>query len=421
MNPNLPVTTVPFSAKQRKAICWWNMPHTKHCDAIICDGAVRSGKTTALSLGFVFWAAASFHAQDFAFCGKTKSALRRNLLLPLTALLKNAGFYVNDRVSSGYVEIGIGGRCNRFWYFGGKDEGSAALIQGMTLAGVLFDEVVLMPRSFVEQALARCSVPGSRLWFSCNPAQPSHWFYQEWICKAAEKHAYYLHFTMEDNASLTPAVRRRYQRLYSGVFYDRYVRGLWTAAEGLVYPMFSVREHVAEPPEHFARYVISCDYGTMNPTSLGLWGFAAKRWYRIAESYYDARKNGLPRTDEEHYAALERLAGERQIEQVIVDPSAASFIACIRKHGKYRVVPARNDVLSGIRRTADALRSREILFSPACTDTIREFSLYVWDSQAARDCPLKTNDHAMDDIRYFVATVLDRPEQDAFYVAAVKH
>lgn len=420
MNPTLPIIPVPFSPKQRKAINWWNDPHTQHLDAVICDGAVRSGKTTALSLGFVLWATVSFHQQNFAICGKTKTSLRRNLILPLLSLLKAVGFHISENFSSGYIEIALGSRYNRFYTFGGKDESSASLIQGMTLAGVLFDEVALMPRSFVEQALARCSVPHSKFWFCCNPAQPSHWFYQEWILKARDKHSLYLHFTMQDNASLTPAIRRRYERLYSGVFYDRYVKGIWTAAQGLIYPMFSPAVHLADPPDHAERFVISCDYGTINPASFGLWAFSGGKWYRIAESYYDAGKNGLPRTDEEHYAALLALAGDHPIEQVIVDPSAASFIACIRRHGKFTVVPAKNDVLSGIRRTADALRNREILFSPECADTIREFSLYVWDDHAARDCPVKMNDHAMDDIRYFVMNVLDRTKQDSFFVAAVR-
>lgn len=158
MNPTLPIFPVPFSPKQRKAINWWNDPHTQHLDAVICDGAVRSGKTTALSLGFVLWATVSFHQQNFAICGKTKTSLRRNLILPLLSLLKAVGFHISENFSSGYIEIALGSRYNRFYTFGGKDESSASLIQGMTLAGVLFDEVALMPRSFVEQALARCSM-----------------------------------------------------------------------------------------------------------------------------------------------------------------------------------------------------------------------------------------------------------------------
>lgn len=420
MTPAVPLLTAPFSPKQRKVLSWWHAPATKELDAVICDGAVRSGKTTALALGFFLWAAVCFHQHDFALCGKTKTALRRNLLMPLLPQLQALGFCVEDKPARGYLTLSFGAHSNRFYCFGGKDEGAASLIQGMTLAGVLLDEVALMPRSFVEQALARCSVPNSKLWFSCNPDQPSHWFYREWILKASEKHALYLHFTMRDNAALTPAIRKRYERLYSGAFYDRYVKGIWTAAQGLVYPMFQPKLHIAAPDAVPERYVISCDYGTMNPASFGLWGLCRGCWYRIAESYYDARKAGLPKTDEEHYAALEALAGEYPIEQIVVDPSAASFIACIRRHGRFHVVPAKNDVLYGIRRTADALRNGEIKIGAGCADALREFSLYSWDEKSQRDAPRKEHDHAMDDIRYFVATVVDQPREDAFFVASVR-
>ncbi|MBR5405537.1 MAG: PBSX family phage terminase large subunit [Oscillospiraceae bacterium] len=405
---------VPFSAKQRAAMSWWYHPKTRRLDAVICDGAVRSGKTTALSLGFVLWASCRFQGQSFALCGRTVTAVRRNLVRPLTALLSPLGFDITEKVSRNYLDIRFQGHENRFYLFGGKDEASAPLIQGITLAGVLLDEVALMPRSFVEQALARCSVAGAKLWFSCNPDKPSHWFYREWILQAAQKHALYLHFTMDDNPSLSPSVRARYERLYTGAFYDRYVRGIWAAANGLCYPMFDEKLHVAEPPCEPERYAVSCDYGTMNPCSFGLWGLCRGCWYRIAEDYYDARRSGLPRTDEEHYRTLCSLAGDRPIDTVVVDPSAASFIACIRRHGKFRVVPAKNDVLAGIHRTADALRSGEIKIAPCCTDAIREFSLYQWDARAQHDAPLKENDHAMDDIRYFVTTVADAPRGGCF-------
>lgn len=411
---------VPFSPKQLQVLSWWRDPNTRDLDAIICDGAVRSGKTTALSLGFVIWASVCFDGCSFALCGKTVTSLRRNLIVPLTGQLRLLGFDVTERVSRSFLEIRFSGHSNRFYLFGGKDEASASLIQGITLAGVLLDEVALMPRSFVEQALARCSVPGSKLWFSCNPASPAHWFFREWICKRREKHALYLHFTMRDNASLTPAIRARYERLYTGAFYDRYVLGKWTAAQGLIYPMFSEKLHTGEPPAAPERYAVSCDYGTLNPTSMGLWGLCRGCWYRIAESYYDGRKTGLPRTDEEHYAALRTLIAGRPVEAVIVDPSAASFIACIRKHGEYRAIPAKNDVLSGIRRVADAIRGGEILISPQCSDTLREFTLYAWDGSAQKDVPVKENDHAMDDIRYFVSTWLDGETEEPFFVASVK-
>lgn len=395
------------------------MPGTRNLDAIICDGAVRSGKTTALSLGFVFWASARFSGRCFAICGKTATAVQRNIIRPLSAQLTALGFRVEEKVSKSYLDIRLGAHTNRFYWFGGRDESSAALIQGMTLAGVLLDEVALMPRSFVEQALARCSVPGSKMWFSCNPDNPAHWFYREWILQAGKKRALYLHFTMADNLSLSPDIRRRYERLYTGTFYDRFVRGIWAVPHGLVYQGFDPALHVAEPDGTPERFVISCDYGTRNPTSLGLWGYYRGCWYRLRESYYDARKTGISRTDEEHYAALCTLAGGLPIDRVVADPSAASFIECIRRHGKYRVTAAGNDVLSGIHKVADALRSGNIKIAPCCADALREFGLYAWDESAARDKPLKENDHAMDDIRYFVATVLcARP--DPFFAVSVK-
>ena len=346
------------------------------------------------------------------------TSLRRNIITPILPVLRRLGFDCREKLSQHLVEIEYSGRRNRFYLFGGKDESSAALIQGMTLGGVLLDEVALMPRSFVEQALARCSLDGSKLWFNCNPDTPLHWFYEEWIKKSEEKNCLYLHFTMDDNPSLTPAIKRRYESLYSGAFYDRFVLGKWVAAQGLVYPFFSRSVHVAEPAGIPSRYFISCDYGTVNPSSFGLWGEYGGRWYRLSEYYFDSRREGEQRTDEEHYAALEQLAGDLNIEAVIADPSAASFLECIRRHGRFRAVPAKNDVIDGIRRVSDALKERRILFSQSCTDCLREFSIYRWDNTAARDAPRKEYDHAMDDVRYFVSTVLAH-EEDGFFALAM--
>lgn len=307
---------------------------------------------------------------------------------------------------------------NRFYLFGGKDEGSAALIQGMTLAGVLLDEVTLMPRSFVEQALARCSLEGSKLWFNCNPEHPMHWFHEEWIKKKEEKNCLYLHFTMRDNPSLTQSIIRRYERLYSGAFYERFVLGKWVAAQGCVYPMFSFEKHVSDPPFDPSEFYVSCDYGTVNPSSFGLWGRCGKRWYRIGEYYFDSRTQGRQKTDSEHYEALCELAGERKIKAVIVDPSAASFIECIRRDGRFSVIPAKNDVIDGIRRVSDCLKDGTLMFSPECRDTIREFGLYRWEENSAKDSVRKENDHAMDDIRYFVSTVMNDGGDDGFFAVA---
>ena len=398
-----------FSPKQRLSICWWAKPDLRGYDAVICDGAVRSGKTLSMSIGFVFWAMASFRNGSFAMCGKTITSLERNVIQPLVPILREGGFEVRELLSKRRIDVTAFGHTCRFYLFGGKDEGSASLIQGMTLCGVLFDEVALMPRSFVEQAIARCSEARAKLWFNCNPEHPYHWFYREWICKREEKRALYLHFTMEDNPSLSEAVKERYRRMYGGIFYDRFILGKWTVSEGLVYPMFSRAQFVVEEvPAVCSRYVISCDYGTVNPTSMGLWGECDGIWYRIREYYYAARREGISRTDEEHYAGLETLAGGLPIECVVVDPSAASFIACIAAHGKFRVCKAKNDVLSGIRLVSDVLTQGKLRFHSSCSDILREFTQYCWNEQSSGDVPRKEHDHAMDDMRYFVTTAMHR-------------
>lgn len=409
----------PFSQKQLQALCWWcrGSPHENR-SAVICDGAVRSGKTLCLGISFISWAFYRFQNQSFALCGKTIRSLRRNLVVPLLPILKENGFDCTLRLSENLLEVSIDGRVNRFYLFGGKDESSSALIQGMTLAGVLFDEVALMPRSFVEQALARCSVEGSTFWFNCNPEHPQHWFYREWILNAERKNALYLHFKMEDNPSLSKRMLERYKGLYSGTFYRRFVLGEWIAAEGLVYPFMTAERFCPVPDGEYERYVISCDYGTVNPSSFGLWGQKSGCWYRLREYYYDSRREGMQRTDEEHYTGLRRLAGGKKIDCVVADPSAASFMAVIRQHGKFRVLAAKNDVLDGIRQVAAALKGGKIRVCDTCADAIREFSLYRWSTDLTRDAPVKENDHAMDDIRYFTATILQQDAGECFAVAA---
>lgn len=399
-----------ISEKQRKILAF---PYSDY-DALICDGAVRSGKTSIMTVAFVDWAMRRFSGQRFGVCGRTVDSCTKNIILPYLAMR-----YAQDRYSITWrradktLEVRRGAVCNVFEVFGGKDESSFALIQGRTLAGVLLDEVVLMPRSFVEQALTRCSVDGAKLWFSCNPGSPQHWFYTDWIRRCRERNALYLHFEMADNPGLSPKTLARYQAMFSGVFYDRYVRGLWVLAEGLVYPMFGEACLTDERPES-GEYYISCDYGTLNPFSAGLWCWDGKTATRVAEYYYSGRESQANRTDEEYYAELERLAGERPVRGVIVDPSAASFIEVIRRHRRFPVRKAKNDVLPGILTTARYLQSGVIRIHRDCDAARREFGLYRWDEKAAEDRPVKENDHAMDDIRYFAYTVLrekaDRPK-----------
>ena len=225
-----------ISAKQKKILAY---PYSKY-DALICDGAVRSGKTSIMMWAYVRWAMENFSGQRFGVCGRTVDSCTKNIIVPFTAMsLAKERYIVRWRRGDKVMEVRRGAVTNYFEVFGGKDEASYTLIQGRTLAGVLLDEVVLMPRSFVEQALARCSVDGARLWFSCNPGSPHHWFYQEWIKRSRERNALYLHFEMTDNPGLSKRTLERYENMYAGIFYDRYVRGLWVAAEGFVYKDFA--------------------------------------------------------------------------------------------------------------------------------------------------------------------------------------
>ena len=411
-----------FSKKQLRVLTWWceGSPDCNN-NSIICDGAVRSGKTLCMSISFVMWAFYRFNESSFAICSKTIRSVRRNVIVPLIPVMREMGFDVKEKYSENYVDFWINKRHNRFYLFGGKDESSAALIQGMTLSGIFLDEVALMPRSFVEQALARCSVDGSKFFFNCNPEYPQHWFRQEWILKQQEKKVLYIHFKMEDNPSLSKEVLERYKGLYSGPFYQRFVEGKWIAASGTVYPFMSDDKEFCNVPDQKAeKYIISCDYGTVNPSSFGLWGLIDGVWYRLKEYYYDSRAAGFQKTDEEHYSGLCELAGDKTIEKVIVDPSAASFIQTIRRHGKFIVCPADNRVIDGIRCVSTALRSCKIKICNTCKDSMREFGLYRWDNSGVKDCPIKENDHAMDDIRYFVTSVIENSDDGFFALVAYR-
>ena len=409
-----------FSEKQRTVLTWW-MPgsvwHEK--EAIVCDGAVRSGKTLAMGLGFFLWAMTCFDGKRFGVCGKTISSLRRNVLSEILPRLEALGAKWKEKRTENLVTVTFGGHRNQFYIFGGRDESSASLIQGITFAGVLMDEVALMPRSFVEQACARCSVTGSRLWFNCNPAGPGHWFYKTWILEAEQRNCLRLHFTMEDNPSLSEGIRQRYQKLYTGVFYRRFILGQWAQAEGRVYDFFEPDMVQPVPEGPMEQWYVSCDYGTVNPTSMGLWGRKGGVWYRTKEFYFSSREKMRQMTDEEYGEALRKLVGTRKLTAVIVDPSAASFIEVLRRKG-FSVIKAENDVLSGIRLTSDALKEGRVVICEGCNDCIREMDEYVWDlGSEAKDRVKKEHDHAMDDMRYFVSTVLKR-QSNGFVACTVE-
>ena len=420
---------MPLSDKQKQIL---RFPYTRY-DALICDGAVRSGKTSIMSLSFFLWAMGNFNNCSFAFCGKSVGAVERNIVTPLLSIVYlRENFEIKYNRGAHTIVARRGDRENRFYIFGGRDESSASLIQGLTAAGALLDEVALMPRSFVEQTLARCSVPGAKIWFNCNPEGPRHWFYQTWILQADKMRVLHLHFTLDDNPGLTEETKAQYRNRYRGTFYERYILGRWVLAEGLIYPNFSEEQHgyrgALDPAiKRRALRYIAIDYGTHNPTVFLDVYLDGDQVYIDREYYYDSRADEnadqihpqLP--DIKHYEALvdfiegetyEMMQGQYKVTRVkrpvdiIIDPSASSFIAQIEMDGRYSVQQADNSVLDGIRNVATLLVSGKMHISlERCPSAVSEFYEYRWDEKAKEDKPVKEFDHAMDALRYWVRTI----------------
>lgn len=399
-----------FSKKQLQILAF---PKSNY-DALICDGSIRAGKTSVMSVGFIIDSMQRFNHQSFGICSKTIGTAERNIVLPLLAMSFMKKRYRMSYKTREKIIIFDGKHENTFFLFGGKDAASYQLIQGITLAGVLLDEVALMPRSFVDQAIARCSVSGSKLWFNCNPEGQLHWFNQEWIMEAKSKNALHLHFTMDDNPSLSPEIRKRYENMYTGIFYDRYIKGLWVSAEGVIYAdMFdSERNIISEEDIKKLSFEpgcwISCDYGIQNATVYLKWKkvVGKKIYVCVDEWYYSGRESKRQKTVSSLVKGLKEFVGKDTVKYVIIDPSAAALEVELQQQG-FRTLDADNDVINGIANTGKLLEDGYILISEKCKNTLDEFDLYVWDEKAANageDVPIKENDHCMDALRYFVNT-----------------
>lgn len=404
----------PFSEKQKKVLTWWckDSP-VREKEGIIADGAIRSGKTLCMSLSFVIWAMSTFNMQNLGMAGKTIGSFRRNVLFWLKLMLKSRGYQVSDHRSDNMIVISKGDVTNFFYIFGGKDERSQDLIQGITLAGMFFDEVALMPESFVNQATGRCSVSGSKFWFNCNPDSPSHWFKTNWIDDIEKKKLIYLHFTMDDNLSLTKEIKDRYKAMYSGVFYSRYILGLWVIAEGLVYGMFNEERNVFHGECEYsgqASYYLSIDYGTMNPFAVGLMELQdSGRVRMLREGHYSGREKKVTLDNEAYYQIIKDVAGDFPITSIVIDPSAAAMKATIQKYGEYTCTDGNNDVINGIQEVTKYLNLGMLQIHDSCIETKKEFGAYAWDDKAVgEDRVIKENDHHMDLIRYFIYTVARR-------------
>lgn len=366
----------------------------------IKQGATRSGKTY-MDYFVIPKRIRSVKGKEglIVLLGNTKGTLQRNIIEPLQNIW---GTDLVSSIRNDNTAFLFGEKC---FCLGADKINQVDRLRGASIKYCYGDEVVTWHKDVFDMLKSRLDKPYSKFDGTCNPDSPFHWFK---TFLDSDVDIYNQQYCIDDNPFLDPLFVENLKKEYEGtVYYDRYILGRWTIAEGLIYPMFNKEFHVKKTePRPYQKYYVSADYGTQNPMSMGLWGLSNGKWYRIREYYYNGRKAGYQKTDEEYYNALVDLVGSHNISAVIIDPSAASFIACIKRHGRFRVTKANNDVSNGIRNVATQLKSGKILINDCCKDTIKEFQVYSWDSKSKEDKPIKENDHAMDDIRYFVNTVI---------------
>lgn len=404
-----------FSRKQRMLFNWW-MPGSpvENADGIIADGSIRSGKTYPMAQSFIEWAMSNFVLQNFIMAGKTISSFKRNVITWLLPSLRANGYIVEELRKDNLFVVSGYGRSNTFYMFGGKDEQSQDLIQGVTAAGAYFDEVALMPESFVNQSTGRCSVEGAKFWFNCNPGAPTHWFKKDWIDRHKEKNLLHLHFMMPDNPSLSGQTIERYSKLYTGVFYQRFILGKWVTAEGAIFDMwtddnvidYEVPQYEIEKADRY----IAVDYGTQNAMVfldvLDLYDEIIV----LREYYYSGRDRGVQKTDSQYGDDFDEFIKDCDIRQVVIDPSASSFIAELKNRG-HRIKEADNEVVPGIRLLSTLIGNKILKVHRDCEKLIEEIQSYTWDTKSTdrgMEKPVKKDDHGPDALRYFAKTVVKR-------------
>ncbi len=416
-----------FSRKQLQLLTWWMEGSSKNkYNGIIVEGAVRSGKTQVGAFSFVNWVMNSFDGQGFAMCGKTVGSIRRNLITPLKDVLFARGYKVIDRQGSNSLIISNGKNKNTFYLFGGRDERSQDLIQGITLAGVFLDEVALMPESFVNQALARCSVENSKHWFNCNPEGPKHWFKLNYVDVAKEKNYIHMHFTLEDNMSLSEETKQKYYNMFKGVFYQRYILGKWVQASGVIYDCFNEQEHVYDNEEVLPikcregdlPAIYGSDFGTQNP-QVYLRAFKVRKendpipYLFVDDEYYYSGREKLQQMEPRQYVeAFHRFNDERKYSFIAIDPSATPLIAAHRNAGD-SVRQAKNDVNEGISKVSTLISTGHLLINQRCKNLISELGMYSWDPKKVDkgdEAPIKEYDHCCDALRYIVNTCFSQYE-----------
>ncbi len=402
---------------------WW-MPESgvSDADGIILDGSIRAGKSLPESVSYIDWGMATYSGENLGMAGKTMGALRRNVIGPLKRVLPGRGYKVHDFRSAEEprLEISKGRKTNYFYLFGGNNEKSQDPVLGFTGGGFYFDQVELMPKSFVETAEGRCSLDGSKLWYNCNPQGCNHWVYLEYLQKLVEKRLLHLHFLMSDNLSLSQRTIERYERRWpkGSVFYRRNISGLWVAAEGRVYSFFDPEPGhgfvVDTIPEHFTQFLVGLDYGIANPFSAALWGLSGGVWYALQDFSWDSKKQQKQKTNPEYIEDLARLCywnGKAvQPTKLLIPPEEPGFQreAKQSRHWQlYNVRDADNAIMPGIEDLTTLLASGHLKIWKKCEETIYGINELLWDEKKqaqGQDMYIKGGsgapDHSADKSRY---------------------
>lgn len=368
----------------------------------IKSGAVRSGKSFC-DVAYIILSrlrAVKDEPGLNAIIGVSKETVERNVLQPMREIYTSE---VVGTINSRNIAIiaGVPVYC-----LGAEKASQVAKIQGSSIKYCYGDEVAKWSLNVFDMLKSRLDKPYSKFDGSCNPEGKMHWL--KLFIDREDLDIYVQKYTIFDNPFLDKDFVANLCNEYKGtVYYDRLILGKWVNAEGIVYSMFDEAVHVTTEEFDFKpAYYVSCDYGTQNPTVFLLWHkIQDGRWLCEKEYYYSGRKEVKQKTDEEYVDDLFTFIGDIYISGMIVDPSAASFIAALRKRG-ITVIPANNAVLDGVRFTAGLLNTQKLLFRPCCKNTITEFSVYSWNPDTEEDEVIKENDHCMDAMRYFCYTHL---------------
>lgn len=398
----------PYTEKQLALMRLWQDNKLERIN--ILEGSVSSGKTWVSLVLWAFWVRTMPNTHDslYLMSARSLTTLKRNCLLLLQTLVGEKNFTFSLSSKEGWLF----GR--HILLEGANDAQAESKIRGLTLQGAYVDEITKVPEDFFAMLLSRLRKAGAKLIGTTNPDSPTHWLKENYLDRESQLSLLSMRFLIDDNTTLPTEYIESIKAEYTGVFYNRFILGNWTLAEGLIYPRY--QECIEEvPPTMATDYRLSIDYGTRNAFAAIMWELHAGVWYAVEEYYYSGRNEGVDKTDYEYGDDMEKFvsgylpglkhATGRSKMKTIIDPSAASFIALLRKLDHFAVIPADNDVLDGLRDTASCMVTGKIKISPRLKRWKKEIEGYVWDDKISGEAPVKVNDHLADSTRYFCRTM----------------